>query len=496
MAEQIVPWREVAALEPVDGAVQSLLDTVDTLRAAWQRAVDMASPEEFAEARRRSLRRHAVETGIIERLYDVDWGVTQALVAEGLTLEAAQVHGSINPETLSMIRSQFDALEYLAEVARGRRPLSVQLVRELHQLITRHQATYTATDPLGNRVEAALRHGEWKRWPNHVRRPDGSLLQYAPPEQVEPQVQRLVELHGGMEGVHPVVLAAWLHHRFICVHPFEDGNGRVARALVLLDLLKGGYAPLVVDRTRRDEYLAALDAANDGRLARLVRLFSELEIVALRFELHQPVEAGAGSAVTVARAYVERIQRDRRARDEERRRWAEQLAGEVHERLTRHVEALAKELAGTFGEVDPAIEWRVDAASPGDGRRSRWWRHQLIRAAREVNFWTNLARGTWWARIEIVVLGRTLRYVVAVQRVGDREVGVMAVTVFAEMPQRGADADEEAGFVPPVPLIRLSSTDSVTMVGGQSAGDVWPEVEALVDRTLAAAVHEYGSQLG
>jgi hypothetical protein len=86
--------------------------------------------------------------------------------------------------------------------------------------------------------------------------------------------------------------------------------------------------------------------------------------------------------------------------------------------------------------------------------------------------------------------------VVAVQRVGDREVGVMAVTVFAEMPQRGADADEDAGFVPPVPLIRLSSTDSVTMVGGQSAGDVWPEVEALVDRTLAAAVHEYGSQLG
>ncbi len=444
MAEQIVPWREVAALEPVDGAVQSLLDTVDTLRAAWQRAVDMASPDEFAEARRRSLRRHAVETGIIERLYDVDWGVTQALVAEGLTLEAAQVHGSINPETLSMIRSQFDALEYLAEVARGRRPLSVQLVRELHQLITRHQATYTATDPLGNRVEAALRHGEWKPWPNHVRRPDGSLLQYAPPEQVEPQVQRLVELHGGMEGVHPVVLAAWLHHRFIW----------------------------------------------------LVRLFSEREIVALRFELHQPVEAAAGSAVTVARAYVERIQRDRRARDEERRRWAEQLAGEVHERLTRHVEALAKELAGTFGEVDPAIEWRVDAAGPGDGRRSRWWRHQLIRAAREVNFWTNLARGTWWARIEIVVLGRTLRYVVAVQRVGDREVGVMAVTVFAEMPQRGADADEDAGFVPPVPLIRLSSTDSVTIVGGQSAGDVWPEVEALVDRTLAAAVHEYGSQLG
>jgi Fic family protein len=494
VADRILPWREVTPLEAFNGALGSLLDTVDTLRSAWQRAVDTATADEFAEARRRSLRRHAIETGIIERLYDVDWGVTEALVAEGLTLEAAQGEGAIDPDTLELIRSQFDALQYLVEVVRGRRQLTVKLIRELHQLITRHQSTYTATDSLGNRVETQLHHGDWKRWPNHVRRPDGSLLEYAPPEQVEHQVERLVEIHRAMKATHPVVRAAWLHHRFICIHPFEDGNGRVARALVLLDLLRGGYAPLVVDRTRRDEYLAALDAANDGDLARLARLFSELEIVALRSELHQPVETPGGSAVNVAKAYVDRIRRAREAGDEERLRLASQLADEVHIRLSKRLDGLARELAGTFREVDPALESSISSAAPGDGR-STYWRRQLIRAAKEVNFWTNLVGGTWWVHLKMTVLSRQLRYVAAIQRVGDREVGVMAVTVFAELVQRAAEEDDELGVAAPVPLIRLSSTDSVTMVAGQTADAVWPEVEALVERTLAAAIDAFGRSL-
>ena len=88
-----------------------------------------------------------------------------------------------------------------------------------------------------------------------------------------------------MSSVHPIVRTAWLHHRFICIHPFEDGNGRVARALVLLDLLKAEYAPLVVDRTVREGDIATLDAENLGDLRPLIRFFAELEKVALRAEL-------------------------------------------------------------------------------------------------------------------------------------------------------------------------------------------------------------------
>ena len=72
----------------------------------------------------------------------------------------------------------------------------------------------------------------------------------------------------------------------------------------------------------------------------------------------------------------------------------------------------------------------------------------------------------------------------------------MAVTVFAESAQRAAEEDDEIGPPAEVPLIRLSSTDSVTMVAGQTADAVWPEVEALLDRTLAAAIDAFGRSLG
>jgi Fic family protein len=58
-------------------------------------------------------------------------------------------------------------------------------------------------------------------------------------------MERLIGLYQDSDGEHPVARAAWLHHRFISIHPFEDGNGRVARALTLLVLLKANYAPLV-----------------------------------------------------------------------------------------------------------------------------------------------------------------------------------------------------------------------------------------------------------
>lgn len=150
-------------------------------------------------------------------------------------------------------------------------------VRELHELITLHQDSYDARDALGRALKVPLHHGRWKTQPNHVVLGDDTIVQYTQPEHVQAEMERLVTLFEQTADAHPLVRAAWLHHSFICIHPFEDGNGRVARALVLLVLLRANYAPLVVERTRRDEYLNALDAANEGDVAPLIRLFAGLE---------------------------------------------------------------------------------------------------------------------------------------------------------------------------------------------------------------------------
>jgi hypothetical protein len=63
------------------------------------------------------------------------------------------------------------------------------------------------------------------------------------------------------------------------------------------------------------------------------------------------------------------------------------------------------------------------------------------------------------------------------------------------MPQQSPEPGAPSDSAHPLPLIRLSSTDSVTLIGGETIEDVWPETEALIDRTLAAAVYEFGRHL-
>jgi hypothetical protein len=112
-------WCDVAPIPETNGDLENILASVDTLRSAWDDALAQVTPEEFGAARRRSLRRHAIETGIIERLYDIDWGVTEALVAEGITAEVVARQGGVDDDALAIIHSQHDALEFLADTAPG-----------------------------------------------------------------------------------------------------------------------------------------------------------------------------------------------------------------------------------------------------------------------------------------------------------------------------------------------------------------------------------------
>jgi Fic family protein len=410
-----------------------VLASVDALREAWEMSLEQASAEEFAEARRRTLRRHAIETGLIERLYDVGLDITKTLVAEGITAEVAAREGDLADDALAVIRSQYDALEFLAKAARNGTDLSVHFVRELHQALCRTQITYEARNDFGQILQVPLHHGTWKMQPNHVRRHDGALLEYTPPEHVQSHMEGLLKLYQANANEHPVVRAAWLHHRFIRIHPFEDGNGRVARALTLLVLLRAKYAPLVVDRRQRSAYLDALDQANNGDLRNLVRLFARLEIVALRSELERPAEpapAGAG-ALAVAHAYAQRLRTLQQAKLTERATATELLAGQLHEKVVTYFDELSTVIRDQFREADPHAESSVNAAKPSD-ERATYWRKQIIRTAREVDFFANLSKGSWWTRLHLVVFSQTLRFVTVIQRVGHGESGVLAVTIFAE----------------------------------------------------------------
>jgi fido (protein-threonine AMPylation protein) len=150
-------------------------------------------------------------------------------------------------------------------------------------------------DQFGNVFESRLLKGKYKDRPNNPKKSDGSMHQYCPPEQADSEMERLLSLHTKHEkkGVSVEVAAAWLHHRFTQIHPYQDGNGRVARALASLLFIKAGWFPVVVTRDDRARYIDALEVADEGDLQSLISFFNRSQKQAL-FEAMQDVTETIG----------------------------------------------------------------------------------------------------------------------------------------------------------------------------------------------------------
>ena len=68
--------------------------------------------------------------------------------------------------------------------------------------------------------------------------------------------------HKEATALHPVERGAMLHANFVGIHPFIDGNGRTARLLLNLELMKEGFPPVIIKVENRIEYYDALDKAH------------------------------------------------------------------------------------------------------------------------------------------------------------------------------------------------------------------------------------------
>lgn len=216
----------------------------------------------------------AIETGQIEGLYRLRRGVIETLISEGFEgVRGAHSATAITDKTLKgLLQDQEEALEMLFSHVRDERPLTASAIREWHQLLTRHQETASGIDMRGRRVEIPLLRGTWKTRPNNPRRADGFVHEYCPPEHVESEIGRFLEFHRGHANLDmaPELEAAWLHHEFVRIHPFQDGNGRVSRMLMALPFAKAGEFAPIIRTAERTTYFAVLEEADSGRIERFV----------------------------------------------------------------------------------------------------------------------------------------------------------------------------------------------------------------------------------
>jgi Fic family protein len=495
--EQRIPWKPIEPLDVATAPSNGAFAALEALRREWQRYQASLQEDERLEIRRRSLRRLAIETGILERLYDVDWGLTRTLVAEGFARDVVERRGdTLDEQVLATLRAQRDALDLVVDFASAQRSLGTGFIKELHHALTRTQATYTATDALGRTFQRELAHGDWKRDPNHVLLANGRLLEYAPPEHVAAEMDRLVALFAELEQthVHPLVKAAWLHHRFVQIHPFADGNGRVARALVLLVMQRHHYAPLVVDRFHRDDYLRALDQANAGDLGPFVRLCIRLESAALVSELERPQRVEAGVALQVAhtlaaqlKAARERQRSDVRAALDAR---AVAIGGHMQHWFSRK-EADLRQVFNRQGLFDVRVKTFTELP-PSD--KARWFRRQIIEAAHTMGHYADLSGYAGYSQLRIRLGAVELRYVATLHGVG-RDPGVMAVVTFGllDTPAADSEAQTDAGgeSFP-------TSYDAFRFVAGESIDDLEKRVDELhelLDQGLSVALLKLQDQV-
>ena len=228
----------------------------------------------------------AIENGQIENLYLLRRGITEELITHGF--EGARISHTVASEvsddkTLSgLLTDQADALEMVFDTVKQDRPLSHSVICEWHALLTRHQEGAVGISN-GKRVRIPLRKGAYKIQPNNPRRPDGLIHEYCPPEHVQSEMDRLLQMYRDIrKAKYPTeVEAAWLHHRYISIHPFQDGNGRTARLLMAYVYIQRGEFPPVVPADNKPEYISNLEDADNGNLQPFAEYLSRLALLAV-----------------------------------------------------------------------------------------------------------------------------------------------------------------------------------------------------------------------
>ncbi len=166
--------------------------------------------------------------------------------------------------------------------------LTESSIRQLNEIILVRPFWKEAITPDGQDTRRLIKVGEYKEHPNSVRLQNGEIFEYTSPTDTPIKMGELIAWYREEEAkkeLHPVALAALLHYKFVCIHPFDDGNGRVSRLLMNYVLLKNGLPPVVIKTADKSNYLSALHSADTGDLDTFVKYIGEQLIWSLELNI-------------------------------------------------------------------------------------------------------------------------------------------------------------------------------------------------------------------
>lgn len=188
------------------------------------------------------------------------YGQTEILLLFGKIAGEAQVR-----DIQEMMASNVGLKMMSEEALLKDMPLTQNFIRTLHQTLLREDYTVYRELPNGVQTGYIIHAGQYKTRPNSVITRYGDRFEYASPEETPALMTDLVNWYNSEEEIGkltPIELAALFHYRYIRIHPFEDGNGRIARLMANYILSRHGLPMIVIRCRKKQDYLEALHQAD------------------------------------------------------------------------------------------------------------------------------------------------------------------------------------------------------------------------------------------
>lgn len=212
---------------------------------------------------------------------------TRAFLLHGITSNGKPFRDYIE------MRGHNEALKKLEDIVHQDLNITEKLIKEFHKIIV--------VEPYDG--EAEINPGEYKTMPNYLYSPSGERIDFEPPQEVPRLMNELINwLNNHIDppkrkkkkyDLHPLLIACGFHVRFIQIHPFGDGNGRMARILMNLILMLCAYVPAVIKLEKRKEYYIALNQSTLDNMEPLAEFVAEECIQSLEMA----VKAAKGESI-------------------------------------------------------------------------------------------------------------------------------------------------------------------------------------------------------
>ena len=163
---------------------------------------------------------------------------TKVVIEDGLTIAGKPL------KDVYEATGHAKAYDFLYEIAKDK-PVDEAVILKLHNLFF-------------SQIDKA-NAGAWRSVRVFI---SGSRRVLPAPEEIPSLMSKFVKwMTANEKQLHPVEFAALVHQKFVYIHPFVDGNGRVARLLMNLALLRAGWTMAIIPPICRHEYITALEKA-------------------------------------------------------------------------------------------------------------------------------------------------------------------------------------------------------------------------------------------